>query len=36
MKIKKGLTIKKYLRSKDDLISIQEEITKAENTLEQL
>ena len=36
MKIKKDLTIKKYLKLKDDLISIQDEITHVEKILEQL
>ena len=36
MKIKKDLTIKKYLKLKDDLISIQDEITHVEKVLEQL
>lgn len=36
MKIKKDLTIKKYLKLKDDLISIQDEIKHVEKVLEQL
>lgn len=36
MRIKKDLTIKKYLKLKEDLISIQDEITHVEKILEQL